>query len=80
MNPLQSLINALRRKNDLNEELQSHLRMAAADRVAQGESPERARSEAMRESASHDADVTGNAGAGSWSICWICAMLCARSL
>ena len=49
MNPLQSLINALRRKNDLNEELQSHLRMAAADRVAQGESPERARSEAMRE-------------------------------
>ncbi len=49
MNPLQSLINALRRKNDLNEELQSHIRMAAADRVAQGESPERARSEAVRE-------------------------------
>ena len=38
-----------RRKTDLSEEIESHLRMAAADRVARGESPETARREAMRE-------------------------------
>lgn len=48
MNPLRSLRNALR-KDELNEELESHLRMAIADRVDKGESPERARREAMRE-------------------------------
>ena len=41
--------NLLGRKADLNEELESHLRMAVADRVARGESPEDARREAMRE-------------------------------
>ena len=50
----------LRRKADLNEELESHLRMAVADRVARGESAEDARREAMREFGSVPlvADVT----------------------
>jgi predicted permease len=38
-----------RRKKDLAEEIESHLKMATADRVARGESPARARREAMRE-------------------------------
>jgi predicted permease len=49
MNPLQSLWSALRRKDDLSEELESHLRMAIADRIARGESPADARREAKRE-------------------------------
>ena len=39
----------LRRKADLRDEIQSHLNMATADRVARGESPETARRAAMRE-------------------------------
>jgi hypothetical protein len=31
MNPFRSLWNALRRKDDLSEEFESHLRMAIAD-------------------------------------------------
>jgi predicted permease len=46
---LRSLMQALRRKADLSEELESHLRMAVADRVARGESPVEARRAAMRE-------------------------------
>jgi hypothetical protein len=46
---LRSLTQALRRKADLAEELESHLRMAVADRVARGESPAEARRAAMRE-------------------------------
>lgn len=38
-----------RPKEELSEELQSHLRMAIADRIANGESPEDARAAAMRE-------------------------------
>jgi predicted permease len=38
-----------RRKADLVEEIESHLEMATADRVARGESPAAARREAMRE-------------------------------
>ncbi len=38
-----------RRKKDLAEEIESHLKMATADRVARGESPTQARREAMRE-------------------------------
>jgi macrolide transport system ATP-binding/permease protein len=49
VNPCQSLWNALRRKDDLSEELESHLRMAIADRIARGESPADARREAKRE-------------------------------
>jgi macrolide transport system ATP-binding/permease protein len=46
---LRSLLQALRRKADLSEELESHLRMAVADRVARGEAPAEARRAAMRE-------------------------------
>jgi predicted permease len=46
---VQSLLQALRRKADLSEELESHLRMAVADRVARGESPAEARRAAKRE-------------------------------
>jgi predicted permease len=49
MNPFRSMWNALRRKDDLAEELESHLRMAIADRIARGESPADARREATRE-------------------------------
>ena len=37
------------RKRELREEIESHLKMATADRVARGESPEEARRAAMRE-------------------------------
>ena len=49
MSLFQRLRNVLRRKADLKEELQSHLRMAVADRVARGEKETDARREAMRE-------------------------------
>jgi macrolide transport system ATP-binding/permease protein len=49
MNFLQSLWSALRRKDDLREELESHLQMAIADRIARGESPAEARRAATRE-------------------------------
>jgi macrolide transport system ATP-binding/permease protein len=38
-----------RRKNDLKEEIESHIKMATADRVARGESPVEARRAALRE-------------------------------
>ena len=38
-----------RRKTDLREEIESHLQMATADRVARGESPVEARRAAVRE-------------------------------
>lgn len=38
-----------RRKTDLREEIESHLKMATADRVARGESPAEARRAALRE-------------------------------
>ena len=43
------LFQFLRRKSDLAEEIESHLKMAIADRVARGESPADARASAMRE-------------------------------
>jgi predicted permease len=49
MSLFQRLRKLLRRKADLNEELQSHLRMAVADRVARGETETDARREAVRE-------------------------------
>ena len=48
MNPFKSLWNALRHKDDLSEELESHLRMAIADRIARGNRPPITR-EAKRE-------------------------------
>ena len=49
-----------RRKDDLAEELNAHLRMAVADRISRGESPEFARANALREFGSMPlvADVT----------------------
>jgi hypothetical protein len=60
MKVIQFLRNMQRRKADLTEELESHLRMAVADRVALGESPDHARKEALREFGSGPfvADVT----------------------
>jgi predicted permease len=54
------LFSFLRRKSDLTEELESHLKMATADRVARGQSPDDARASAMREfgNAPLIADVT----------------------
>ncbi len=43
------LFRLLRRKSDLAEEIESHLRMATADRQARGESPVAARASAIRE-------------------------------
>ena len=39
-----------RRKNELREELEAHLRIAIEERVARGENPEGARAAALRES------------------------------
>ena len=57
-----------KRKAELNEELESHLRMAVADRVARGESADGARREAMREFGSVPlvADVTRERWGGIW--------------
>ena len=44
-----SLFRFFRRKTELKEEIDSHLNMATADRVARGESPEAARRAAVRE-------------------------------
>jgi predicted permease len=49
MNLFRSLVRVLRRKTELAEELESHLRMAVADRVARGESAADAHREVMRE-------------------------------
>ncbi len=43
------LFRFLRRKSDLTEEIESHLNMAIADRVARGQSPEDARKSAIHE-------------------------------
>ena len=43
------LLRRRQREEDLDEEVQSHLRMAARDRAEQGESPEQARASAVRE-------------------------------
>ena len=43
------LFRFLRRKSDLTEEMESHLKMAIADRVARGQSPADARTSAMRD-------------------------------
>ncbi len=43
------LFSFLRRKSDLTEEIESHLKMAIADRVARGQSPVDARASAMQE-------------------------------
>ncbi|MGC2401342.1 MAG: permease prefix domain 1-containing protein, partial [Acidobacteriaceae bacterium] len=49
MSILQHLRNVLRRKSDMQEEIETHLSMAVAERVARGEPPETARREAMKE-------------------------------
>lgn len=49
MSMLQSLRKMLRRNTELTDELESHLQMAVADRVALGESPEDARRSVLRE-------------------------------
>ena len=49
MSIFQYLRNVLRRKSDIQEEIETHLRMAVAERVARGESPQTARREAMKE-------------------------------
>src|SRR5580692_6702978 len=43
------VFNFFRRKRDLKEELESHINMATADRVARGERPAEARRAAVRE-------------------------------
>jgi macrolide transport system ATP-binding/permease protein len=49
MSIFQYLRNVLRRNSDLQEEIETHLRMAVAERVARGEAPATARREAMKE-------------------------------
>lgn len=44
-----SILNTFRRKTELKEEIESHFKMAIADRVARGESPAEAHRAAMRE-------------------------------
>src|ERR1017187_4910617 len=57
-----------RRKTDLTEEIESHLKMATADRVGRGESPVDARRAAVREcsvSCGCDARALGMAAPGA---------------
>jgi hypothetical protein len=49
MNPWQWWRNRARRVNELDEEIQTHLRMAERDRVDRGEAPAEARAQARRE-------------------------------
>jgi predicted permease len=58
-----------RRRDDLSEELQAHLRMAIEDRIARGEAPEKARAAAMREIGNLPivADVTR----AQWGWAWL---------
>jgi macrolide transport system ATP-binding/permease protein len=44
-----SLFQIFRRKTELKEEMEVHLKMATADRIARGESPDEARQAALRE-------------------------------
>jgi predicted permease len=57
-----------KRKDELNEELQAHLRMAMADRMERGESEEEARRNAMRELGNVPLieDVTRGMWGGVW--------------
>ena len=68
MSILQSLRKMLRRNSELHDELQSHIRMAIADRVARGESPEAARESVLREFGNVPliADITREQWAGLW--------------
>ena len=56
------LFSFLRRRSDLTEEIESHLNLAIADRIARGQSPADARTSAMRELGNVPliADVTRN--------------------
>ena len=67
-----------RRKDDLAEELDAHLRMAIADRVARGESPEEARAAAVREMGNPPlvADVTRR----QWGWEWLERIMARRAL
>ena len=57
-----------KRKDELNEELQAHLRMAIADRMERGESEDEARRNAMRELGNIPLieDVTRGLWGGVW--------------
>ena len=57
------------RKRDLQEELESHLRMAIADRVANGESSEEARQAAMREFG--NVPLVQEVTSGAWRWIWL---------
>ena len=58
-----------RRKDDLHEELEAHLRIAVEERVARGESPEEARVAVLREMGNTPlvADVTRSAWGWQWT-------------
>lgn len=73
MRILRSLRKTLRRKTELSDELESHLRMAVADRVARGESPEEARQSVLREFGNVPliADVTRD----QWGAIWMYSLL-----
>jgi predicted permease len=58
-----------RRKDDLSEELEAHLRMAVEDRVARGETPEQARAEAMREMG--NAPLVEDVTREQWGWAWL---------
>ena len=57
-----------RRERELDEELRSHIRMAVADRVSRGESPEQARAAVLREfgSLALAAEDTRHVWGGQW--------------
>ena len=72
------LFGFLRRKSDLAEEMESHLKMAIADRVARGQSPDDARAAAMHEFGNVPliADVTRDQWGWLWMESWMGRAVC----
>jgi predicted permease len=71
------------RDAELTEELQSHVEMAVAQRIQRGESPARARANALREfgNMTHVAEVTRDMwGGASWDACFRDIRYAARGL
>src|SRR5215208_7792312 len=58
-----------RRRDELDEEIQSHLRMAIRDRVERGETPEQAEAAALREFG--NTGLVKEATRGMWGWLWL---------
>ena len=60
------------RENELDEEVQAHLRMAAQERIEHGESPEQARASALREFG--NVVLVKETTREMWGLCWLATL------